>query len=81
MNRLREENKFSESQQFRQLSFMDRCKKIGRIGPKEVKLDERSAYGDFVFSDKDHLDLEATSSFVSIRANVGVFSGKHYYEV
>jgi hypothetical protein len=54
---------------------MERCKKLGRIGPKDVRLDERSAYGEFVFSDKEHLDIEATSSFVSIRANVGVFAG------
>ena len=59
----------------RQQTYVQRCKKVGRIGPKEAKLDERSAYGEYVFSDKEHLDIEATSSFVSIRANVGVFSG------
>jgi hypothetical protein len=60
---------------------MDRCKKVGRIGPKEAKLDTNSAYGEYIFSGKENLEVEATNSFVSMRANVGVFSGKYYYEV
>ena len=46
-----------------------------------VKLDTKSAYGDVIFSRTNNLDVEATSKFVSIRANTGVFSGKYYYEV
>ena len=63
------------------LSYIDRCKSIGRIGAKESKLDSKSAYGDVIFSGRDNLDVEAISSFASIRANTGVFSGRYYYEV
>lgn len=62
-------------------SYIDRCKKIGRIGGKESKLDKKSAYGDVIFSGRENLDVEAISSFASIRANTGVFSGRYYYEV
>jgi hypothetical protein len=34
-----------------------------------------------IFPGKDGLDVEATSSIASIRANTGVFLGKYYYEV
>jgi hypothetical protein len=63
------------------VSYIDRCKTIGRIGPKESKLDVKSAYGDVIFSGRENLDVEAISSFGSIRANTGVFSGRYYYEV
>lgn len=33
------------------------------------------------FKNKENLDCECISSFASIRANVGVFSGRYYYEV
>lgn len=46
-----------------------------------MKLDTKSACGGVIFSNRDHLDVEATSNFVSIRANTGVFSGRYYYEV
>jgi len=32
------------------VSYISRCKKIGRIGPKEVKLDKKSAYGEVIFA-------------------------------
>ena len=63
------------------VSYVDKCKQAGRIGPKQVKLDTKSAYGDVIFSRTNNLDIEATSRFVSIRANTGVFAGKYYYEV
>ena len=44
-------------------------------------LDQKSAYGEIIFADRNNLDVEAISSFCSIRANTGVFSGKFYYEV
>lgn len=65
----------------RYVSYFSRCKQTGRIGPKETRMDQKSMYGHIHFSGKDHLDLEATSSFVSCRANTGVFSGRFYYEV
>lgn len=63
------------------ISYIDRCKKIGRLGPKEVKLDTKSAYGDVIFAGRDGLDVEAVGSFASIRANTAVFSGRYYYEL
>jgi Kip1 ubiquitination-promoting complex protein 1 len=63
------------------VSYIDRCKKVGRLGPKEVKLDSKNAYGEFILADKQGLDVEAVGSFVSIRANTAVFSGRYYYEV
>jgi hypothetical protein len=63
------------------ISYMDKCKKIGRIGPRISCLDQRSSYGEIIFSDKENLDVEAISSFCSVRANTGVFSGRFYYEV
>ena len=44
-------------------------------------MDAKSAYGDVIFARANKLDVEATSWFVSIRANTGVFAGKYYYEV
>jgi len=61
---------------------MDKCKKIGRIGPRISCLDQKSSYGEIIFADRDtNLDVEAISSFCSVRANTGVFSGRFYYEV
>jgi len=62
------------------LSYLDKCKKIGRIGPKQVRMNKKSAHGKIYFKTIENLDVEAISSFVSIRANVGVFSGRYYYE-
>ena len=74
---MREESKYSFSDQKnredRYTSYVDKCKKIGRVGPKEVKLDTKSAHGDVIFSRSNNLDVEATSRWVSIRANTGVF--------
>lgn len=63
------------------VSYVDRCKAVGRVGAKDSKLDSKSAYGDVIFSGRDHLDVEAISSFASIRANTAVFNGRYYYEV
>lgn len=63
-------------------SFMERSKKVGRIGPVVTKLDPKSGYGTIHCHDKkDCLDVEATSGFASIRANTGVFKGRYFYEV
>ena len=71
----------SKNEEPRQESYIDRCKKVGRIGPKDTKLDPKSAYGDVIFSGRDELDVEAISSYCSIRANTAVFSGRYYFEV
>lgn len=62
-------------------TYLDRCKSIGRVGPVAVKMDKKSMYGKVNFKTKENLDIECKSSFGSIRANVGVFSGRYYYEV
>jgi Kip1 ubiquitination-promoting complex protein 1 len=54
---------------------------VGRIGAKQACLDLTSKFGEVLQSSRDDLDIEAISQFVSIRANVGVFSGCYYYEV
>ena len=76
---IREEAKQPERAHFE--NYIDRCKKIGRVGPSEVKIDNKSIYGDVLLTGRDNLDIEAISSFCSVRANVGVFSGRYYYEV
>ena len=58
-----------------EVSYFTRCKKIGRIGPKEVKLNKKSAFGEALYYGRDELELEAISSFYTVRANTGVFSG------
>lgn len=89
-NRSREESKNVEEskglneygeQEKVYVSYVERCKLVGRIGPKETKLDPKTAYGDVIFSGRENLDVEAISSFASIRANTGVFSGRYFYEV
>ena len=69
--------------------------KTGRIGPPKTELDLESAYGKVLRSGSDYysssqsfdilgeltLDVEARSSFVSIRANTAIFKGRFYYEV
>jgi hypothetical protein len=75
-----EEEKVKENED-NYISYIDRCKKIGRLGPKEVKLDTKSANGDVIFAGRDGLDVEAVGNFASIRANTAVFSGRYYYEV
>ena len=62
-------------------SYLERCKKIGRIGPWETKLHRESAYGEAHYHGTEKLELEATSNFYTVRANVGVFSGRYYFEV
>lgn len=74
-------------------TYFDRCKTVGRLGPPKTELDRSSAYGDFVFGHERSeqrgsrsdcplaLDIEAKSSFVSIRANTAVFRDCFYYEV
>jgi hypothetical protein len=63
------------------LKYIDRCKKIGRVGPVKVMLDKKTAFGAVHFKTKENLDVECSASFASIRANTGVFSGRYYYEV
>ena len=72
-----EEKKKSEDQP--QLKYIERCAKIGRIGPREVKLDWKTAFGELL--SKEDYDVEAVGSFASIRANTGVFKARFYYEV
>lgn len=62
-------------------SYIYRCKKVGRIGPKDTILDQKNSYGELIFAAKDGLDVEAIDKFTSIRANTAVFSGRFYYEV
>ena len=63
------------------MSYFEKCKKVGRIGPKITKLDKKSAYGDLLLFGRDDVDVEGISKFCSIRANTGVFAGRYYYEV
>lgn len=63
------------------MTYFDKCKQMGRVGPVETKLDKKSANGEIIFSGKDDLDIEAMSSFSSIRATTGVFKGRFYFEV
>lgn len=76
-----EEDKHPSSDEPEPVSYFERCKQVGRIGPQEVKLDTRSAYGELIVSGKDDLFAEAMGSFCSVRANAGVFAGRYYYEV
>ena len=75
-----EEGNEEEKQSPPYVKYLDRCKKIGRVGPASVKMDSDSKYGNFNFKTSDYLDLQASSSWASIRANAGVFSGRYYYE-
>jgi len=77
-----EEEKKESSSQNRESNYIERSKKVGRIGPAVTKLDAKTGYGTVHFHDKkDQLDVEATSGFASIRSNTGVFNGRYYYEV
>ena len=86
-NRMREEQKMPKEESkyneedCKYEGYMFRCKRVGRIGPKQVTLDEKSSHGGVIFANRDHLDVEATSNFASVRGNTGVFSGRYYYEV
>ena len=62
-------------------SHLERCKKIGRVGPWETRLHKDSSYGEAFFHGQDKLEVEAVSSFYSVRATTGVFSGRYYFEV
>ena len=77
---MKEEEK-SSFQSDESKSYFERCKSAGRVGPVETKLDKKSAYGDIFFSSRDDLDVEAMSSFSSVRATTGVFAGRFYFEV
>lgn len=74
-----EESKVEESKSTE--AYFNKCKKIGRIGPVQAKINKKSGYGEALYFGKEDLEFEATSSFYSVRANVGVFSGRYYYEV
>jgi len=80
-SRFVEESKEEEKQNLPYVRYLDRCKKVGRIGPAKVMMDKRSAYGQIHFKNRNNLEVECTSSFASVRANTGVFSGRYYYEV
>lgn len=73
-------------------SYLDRCAKAGRVGPLETKLDKHTAMGQYILrsistsdseieSERFMLDIEAKSSFFSIRADTAVFKEIFYYEV
>mmetsp|Transcript_13627 Transcript_13627/g.23196 ORF Transcript_13627/g.23196 Transcript_13627/m.23196 type:complete len:774 (+) Transcript_13627:464-2785(+) len=80
---LEEEEKKGESkaEEEEYVSYFEKCKIVGRIGPKITKLDPKSAHGEAIYQANDQLDIEAKGKFVSIRANTGVFKGRFYYEV
>ena len=78
-NRNRDEEEKFQSDEM--ISYFDKCKRVGRVGPIETKLDKKSSYGEIIFAGRDDLDVEAMGSFCSIRATTGVFSGRYYYEV
>lgn len=63
------------------MTYLERCKIVGRVGPKEAMMDKKTMHGQFHFKTKENLDLECLSQFGSIRGNVGVFNGRYYYEV
>lgn len=51
----------------------------GRVGPKDVAIDQASVCGSFSYS-TDSLTIESLANFSSCRANVAVFKGKWMYE-
>uniref|UniRef100_A0ABD2WQJ0 RING-type E3 ubiquitin transferase n=1 Tax=Trichogramma kaykai TaxID=54128 RepID=A0ABD2WQJ0_9HYME len=54
--------------------------RLGRLGPKLVRLDTTNHYGLFIVS-PDRLSVNSQSNFSTVRANTGVFKGKWQYEV
>lgn len=84
------------------MSYLERSKSVGRLGPAKTELDRDSANGEYIFGHERvaefadassppiqemdgremlALDIEAKSSFVSIKANTAVFRDCFYYEV
>ncbi|MDR3548356.1 MAG: hypothetical protein P4M11_08865 [Candidatus Pacebacteria bacterium] len=72
-------------------SFLDKCKKIGKLGPLVCKMDLKASFGNWVAKgsflpptvdlDDNCLDVQCRSPFGSVRANTCVFAGAWYYEV
>lgn len=64
-------------------TFLDRCKEVGRLGPRFSKLDPNTASGTVKIRDENSTccDLEAIGQFCSIRANTAVFKNRYYFEV
>lgn len=74
-------------------SYIERCKALGRLGPIKTQIDQSSAHGECAIgsieakaremdgSEALALDVEAISSFVSVRANTAVFRHCYFYEV
>mmetsp|Transcript_39090 Transcript_39090/g.59613 ORF Transcript_39090/g.59613 Transcript_39090/m.59613 type:complete len:96 (+) Transcript_39090:542-829(+) len=70
---------WQQEQEEEPMAYIDKCKIIGRVGPATPSLD--TVYGD-VYNDRSNkLDIEALSRWASVRCNVGVFSGRYYFEV
>lgn len=87
-----EESKEPRTKQPVGKSYLERCAKVGRVGPPETSLDKKSAHGELQlrvvgpkvsYSQDENLllEVEAKSSFVSIRADTAVFKNRFYYEV
>lgn len=86
-------NKQKESEekkkQKEQKSYLESCKKIGRLGPLITRIDNEGTFGAHKMRGKrqkfedigNKLDIEAKGSFTSIRANTCFCKGKWYYEV
>jgi Kip1 ubiquitination-promoting complex protein 1 len=74
----KEESKMSK----KPTTYLDRCKEVGRVGPKITKLEPSTAMGTVKIFDESSTscDVEGVSKFCSIRANTAVFKGKYYYE-
>jgi hypothetical protein len=64
-------------------TYLDRCKEVGRVGPRTTKLDPQTANGTVKIFDESTscCDVEGVSQFSSIRANTAVFKGRYYFEV
>lgn len=52
----------------------------GRIGPRLARFDVSTHHGLFIVS-PDRLSVNSQSNFSTMRANVGLFSGKWMYEL
>lgn len=61
--------------------FLEKCRKIGKLGPLICMPNLQDAFGNIVHKDDEELDVQCKSPFGSIRANTCVFSGAWYYEI
>lgn len=75
-----EEEEEKKETNFKDLGYLQKCQKVGRIGKPLTQMDLQKSYG--TMGDEDMaLEVEARSKWVSCRANTGVFKGVWYYEV